>query len=117
MIKGVGVKKLIVYKDERGFFCELIKKSDNFSKGCKFAQLSHSLVIFFIILSSRLVSTLPISIAGIGLRDLLFIFVFPFFGHSYKKAIVLSSIILLIYILSGFFAFLTTLILPVKNKS
>jgi dTDP-4-dehydrorhamnose 3,5-epimerase len=44
MIKEVEIKKLIVHRDKRGFFCELIKKSDKFFKNCHFAQLSHSFV-------------------------------------------------------------------------
>lgn len=42
MIKGVEVKKLVAHKDKRGFFCELIRKSDSFFKDCQFGQLSHS---------------------------------------------------------------------------
>lgn len=44
MITGVDIKKLKVYKDNRGFFCELIRSSDKFFKGCRFRQLSHSRV-------------------------------------------------------------------------
>lgn len=44
MIKGVEIKKLVVHQDKRGFFCELIRKSDKFFKNCQFAQLSHSKV-------------------------------------------------------------------------
>lgn len=43
MINGVEMKKLIVHKDKRGFFCELIRRSDAFFKNCQFAQLSHSM--------------------------------------------------------------------------
>ncbi|MEO5952489.1 MAG: dTDP-4-dehydrorhamnose 3,5-epimerase family protein [Chloroflexia bacterium] len=42
-IDGVVVKKLVTYPDERGFFRELIRKSDDFF-GEGFAQLSHSLM-------------------------------------------------------------------------
>jgi len=42
MIKGVRVKKLIVHKDGRGFFCELIRKTDSFFD--RFGQVSHSRV-------------------------------------------------------------------------
>lgn len=44
MITEVKTKKLIIHQDKRGFFTELIRKSDKFFKGCSFAQLSHSLV-------------------------------------------------------------------------
>ena len=43
MIKGVEIKKLITHQDKRGFFRELIRKSDNFSPSI-FGQLSHSMV-------------------------------------------------------------------------
>lgn len=42
-IDGVVVKKLVTYPDERGFFRELIRKTDDFF-GEGFAQLSHSLM-------------------------------------------------------------------------
>jgi len=41
MIEGIEIKELTVHKDERGFFCELIRKSDDFFG--EFAQLSHSM--------------------------------------------------------------------------
>jgi len=43
MIEDVAVKKLTVHRDDRGFFCELIRQSDDFFQA-KFGQLSHSLV-------------------------------------------------------------------------
>ena len=43
MIDGVQIKDLVSHRDERGFFRELIRKTDGFfSPG--FGQLSHSLV-------------------------------------------------------------------------
>ncbi len=42
MIEGVEIKELVMHKDERGFFCELIRSSDSFFQG-KFGQLSHSM--------------------------------------------------------------------------
>ena len=43
MIEGVFIKKLVTHTDERGFFREIIRNTDNFfSDG--FGQLSHSLV-------------------------------------------------------------------------
>jgi dTDP-4-dehydrorhamnose 3,5-epimerase len=43
MIQGVVFKELVKHTDERGFFCELIRKSDSFFyEG--FGQLSYSLV-------------------------------------------------------------------------
>lgn len=44
MIEGVQIKKLLIHQDKRGFFCELIRASDNFFKNCRFAQLSHSMI-------------------------------------------------------------------------
>ncbi|MCH7951976.1 dTDP-4-dehydrorhamnose 3,5-epimerase family protein [Patescibacteria group bacterium] len=41
MIEGVKIKELVVHKDERGFFYELIRASDTFFGN--FAQLSHSM--------------------------------------------------------------------------
>lgn len=43
MIEGVKIKELNIYRDERGFFCELIRKTDNFFKN-SFGQLSYSVV-------------------------------------------------------------------------
>jgi len=44
MIDGVKVKELIRYPDERGFFEEMIRKTDEFfSEG--FAQVSHSFML------------------------------------------------------------------------
>lgn len=42
MINGVEIKELNAHKDERGFFCEIIRDSDSFFQG-KFGQLSHSM--------------------------------------------------------------------------
>lgn len=41
MISGVTVKKLVRHKDERGFFEEMIRKTDDFFKE-GFGQVSHS---------------------------------------------------------------------------
>jgi dTDP-4-dehydrorhamnose 3,5-epimerase len=41
MIDGVEIKELTTHPDERGFFREIIRKTDGFF-GDKFAQLSHS---------------------------------------------------------------------------
>ena len=41
LIEGVEIKELKVHKDERGFFCEIIRNSDKFFKK-NFAQLSCS---------------------------------------------------------------------------
>jgi len=43
MIIDVEIKQLTKHDDERGFFMELIRNSDEFFEGVKFAQLSHSL--------------------------------------------------------------------------
>jgi dTDP-4-dehydrorhamnose 3,5-epimerase len=43
MIDGVSFKQLVTHTDERGFFRELIRKTDDFF-GPGFGQLSHSLV-------------------------------------------------------------------------
>lgn len=42
-IEGVEIKELVIHRDERGFFCELIRNSDSFFKN-SFGQLSYSLV-------------------------------------------------------------------------
>jgi len=43
MIEGVVVKELVTYPDERGFFREIIRESDNlFAEG--FGQWSHSMI-------------------------------------------------------------------------
>jgi dTDP-4-dehydrorhamnose 3,5-epimerase len=43
MIEGVVLKELVTHSDQRGFFREIIRKTDNFfSEG--FAQWSHSLM-------------------------------------------------------------------------
>ena len=42
-IKGVEIKELTIHKDERGFFCELIRASEPFFEN-SFAQLSCSMV-------------------------------------------------------------------------
>ncbi|MCD6094018.1 MAG: dTDP-4-dehydrorhamnose 3,5-epimerase family protein [Candidatus Omnitrophica bacterium] len=39
VIEGVEIKELAIHKDERGFFCEVIRNSDNFFQN-NFAQLS-----------------------------------------------------------------------------
>lgn len=43
MINGVVIKELVTYADERGFFRELIRVTDDFF-AAGFGQLSHSLV-------------------------------------------------------------------------
>lgn len=42
MIEGVEIKELTMHKDERGFFCEIIRSSDSFFQN-RFSQLSHSM--------------------------------------------------------------------------
>ena len=42
MIEGIEIKELVTHKDERGFFCEIIRGSDNFFQN-EFAQLSHTM--------------------------------------------------------------------------
>ena len=42
MIEGVEVKESVVHRDGRGFFCEIIMRSDDFFQG-RFGQLSHSM--------------------------------------------------------------------------
>lgn len=42
MIEGVEIKELIMHKDERGFFCEIIRNSDTFFQN-RFGQLSYSM--------------------------------------------------------------------------
>ena len=42
MIDGVEIKELAAHKDERGFFCEVIRNSDIFFQN-NFGQLSHSM--------------------------------------------------------------------------
>jgi len=44
VIKGVKIKNLILHKDKRGYFCELIRNSDSFFKD-SFGQLSHSFAL------------------------------------------------------------------------
>jgi dTDP-4-dehydrorhamnose 3,5-epimerase len=44
LIEGVEVKKLVTQPDERGFFREIIRKTDEFFGESSFAQLSHSLM-------------------------------------------------------------------------
>ena len=44
LIDGVEIKELVTHPDERGFFRELIRKSDPFFGEGAFAQLSHSLM-------------------------------------------------------------------------
>ncbi|OGG12170.1 hypothetical protein A2Z00_05830 [Candidatus Gottesmanbacteria bacterium RBG_13_45_10] len=44
MIEGVAVKELVRHPDERGFFEEIIRKSDDFFKE-GFGQLSHSSMV------------------------------------------------------------------------
>lgn len=43
MIEGVAIKELVTHADERGFFREVIRVTDEFF-GAGFGQLSHSLV-------------------------------------------------------------------------
>lgn len=42
MIDGVAIKELVTHEDERGFFCEIIRGSDDFFQN-RFGQLSHSM--------------------------------------------------------------------------
>ena len=44
MIDGVSIKTLVRYPDERGYFEEVIRESDNFFKEV-FGQLSHSFML------------------------------------------------------------------------
>ena len=47
MIQGVETKKLVTHSDERGFFREIIRVTDDFFDG--FAQWSHSLMHYGVI--------------------------------------------------------------------
>ncbi|MEK6647093.1 MAG: dTDP-4-dehydrorhamnose 3,5-epimerase family protein [Candidatus Firestonebacteria bacterium] len=42
IIEGVEIKELAVHKDERGFFCEILRNKDKILSE-KFVQLNHSL--------------------------------------------------------------------------
>lgn len=42
MIEGVEIKELTAHEDERGFFCEIIRRSNIFFQDA-FGQLSHSM--------------------------------------------------------------------------
>lgn len=44
MIEGVEIKELLPHEDERGFFCELIRNSDDLFQD-NFGQLSHSMAL------------------------------------------------------------------------
>lgn len=44
LIQGIEIKSLVTHPDERGFFRELIRKTDPFFGEGAFAQLSHSLM-------------------------------------------------------------------------
>ncbi|MGI8608610.1 MAG: dTDP-4-dehydrorhamnose 3,5-epimerase family protein [Candidatus Dormibacteria bacterium] len=44
LIEGIEIKTLVTHPDERGFFRELIRKTDPFFGEAGFAQLSHSLM-------------------------------------------------------------------------
>src|SRR5207245_5581038 len=44
VIEGVEIKELVTHADERGFFRELIRKTDPFFGEGAFGQLSHSLM-------------------------------------------------------------------------
>ena len=44
LIQGIEIKTLVTHPDERGFFRELIRKTDPFFGEAAFAQLSHSLM-------------------------------------------------------------------------
>ncbi len=44
LIQGIEIKTLVTHPDERGFFRELIRKTDPFFGDGAFAQLSHSLM-------------------------------------------------------------------------
>ena len=48
MIEGVAIKELVTHSDERGFFREIIRATDDFFPA-GFGQLSHSLVFSGII--------------------------------------------------------------------
>ena len=38
MIEGVEIKELITHEDERGFFCEIIRNSDNIKRESNFEE-------------------------------------------------------------------------------
>ena len=69
--------------------------------------------IFFIIAAASVYVLIPISVAGIGTRDLTLILLFPMLGYMEKSAILFSAIILLVYILEALFGFICWCIKPI----
>jgi len=99
-IEGVEIKQLVTHADERGYFREIIRKSDSFF-GEGFAQLSHSLMHPDVAKAWHIHKTqidwwyVPVGVLKVGLYDtrpespsrgvLQELFMGEQFGHSVLK--------------------------------
>jgi len=85
---------------------------------CQILQLDFSILFIFVINSlSVLISLLPISIAGIGNRDALLIYIFYLEGIAKEYAVIFSTLYLLtFYFGTIFFSFLSLMVKPLKLK-
>lgn len=63
---------------------------------------------------STLVTFIPITVAGVGTRDLVLIAMFTRLGYLKEEAIAFSMLILIIYLLTALFGFVAWLVKPVK---
>ena len=64
---------------------------------------------------STLVTFIPITVAGVGTRDLVLIAMFTRLGYLKEEAIAFSMLILIIYLLTALFGFVVWLVKPVKK--
>ena len=69
-------------------------------------------VAFFVI--STLISFVPITVAGVGTRDLALLAMFTQIGYVKEEAISFSILILICYILTTFFGLIAWLLKPIK---
>lgn len=70
-------------------------------------------VVFFFVVSS-IAAFIPISVAGIGTRDVTLLYFFPFIGYSKETAVSFSLIILFIYLLTTLYGLIAWIIKPLK---
>jgi len=69
------------------------------------------MTLFFTTFSSIIV-LFPISILGVGTRDLTLVLLFPAIGYLAENAVLFSMVILMVYILEAFLGFIAWCIMP-----
>lgn len=115
--RNEGFRKIILYGFALTIICQIIV-TIQFYCISKAMNIEIGLIVFlFIVAASSLVSIIPISIAGIGTRDALLVYIFLRINLDTESALIFSSVLLfMVYVATGVFGLLAYLIKPLKTQ-